>query len=72
MFEVFGVSGPVLVRLKCAWNASRVRLGVSGLRLGGVLGPSWAILGGSWSGLGEPWRLPGSLLGACLKKVLPS
>ena len=63
MFEGFGVSGPVLARLKYAWNAFRVRFGVSGLRLGDVLGPSWDVLGGSWSGLGESWRLPGNFLG---------
>lgn len=41
MFENFGLSGAVLVRPRCVWNASWVRLRASGARLGGVLGPSW-------------------------------
>ena len=70
--RVLRVSGSVLVRVKNGWNVSRARFGVSGLRLGGVLGPSWDILGKFWSGLGESWRLPGNFLGAFLQDVLPS
>ena len=72
MFEGFGASGAVLVRHGCAWNASWVRLRASGVRLGGVLGPSWSVLGGSWRGFGESWRLLGSFLGVFSEVFMPS
>ena len=56
----------------CTWNAFWVRLRVSEVRLGGVLGPFWV----SWADLGkdfgESWRLPGSLLEAFLDNLLES
>ena len=72
MFEGFGVSGIVLVRPGRAWNTSWVRLRASGVRLEGVLGPSWGVLGASWKGFSEPRKLPGRLLGAFLEDFLPS
>ena len=72
MFEGFGVSGAVLVRLGRAWNASWVPLKASELRLGGVLGASWSVLGGSWRCFSTSWRLPGNLLGGFLEDFLPS
>ena len=59
--------GGVLVLAGCAWNAFWVCLRVSGVRLRGVLGPSWRVLGGSWKGFSESWRLPGSFLAIFLK-----
>ena len=72
MFESFGVPGGVLVLAGRAWNAFRVCLRVSGVRLRGVLGPSWRVLGGSWKGFSESWRLPGSFLAIFLEFVWPS
>ena len=43
-----------------AWNTSWVRLRASGVRLGGVLGPSWGVLG---VGLGGFLASLGSFLG---------
>ena len=43
------------------------RLGASWRRLGGVLGPSWAVLGhlvAFWDVLGASWRCLGGVLGA--------
>ena len=60
MFEGFGMSGAVSMRAGRAGNALWVRLSASGVRLGGVLGPSWDVLGGSWKGFGESCKLPGS------------
>ena len=72
LFDGFGVSGPVLVRLGCIWSASWVRRRVSGVRLGGVLGLSWGVLGGSWRDPGKSWKLPGSILRTFSKDFLPS
>ena len=54
MFERFGVSGTVLV---LARNAISLCLSVSGVRLGGVLGPSWGVFGGSWKVFGKSRKL---------------
>ena len=48
MFEGFGASGVVLVRLGRAGNASWVRLRASGLRRRAVVEVSWNHLGVSW------------------------
>ena len=72
MFEGFRMSGAVSMRAGRAGDAFWVCLSASGVRLGGVLGPSWGVLGGSWRVFGESRKFPGRLLGAFLEDFLPS
>ena len=60
MFEGFELFGVFLACLGCTWNAFWVRLRASEVRLGGVLGPSWA----SWADLGEDLGSLGGFPGA--------
>ena len=60
MFEGLGQLRILLMRPGCTWNAFWVLLRASEVRLGGVLGPSWASLADLGEDLGSPGGPPPS------------